>query len=116
MIRRNVRRRNLMRRVTAQPIDQAVAPRSEADLDDLLAALTSDRRQAFVLTQMLGLSYDEAAEVCGCPVGTIRSRVARGARPARRSPRRRERRRQRLSEAWTGRGGELLRDQCRHRT
>ena len=30
-----------------------------------------------VLTQVLGLSYAEAAEICGCPVGTIRSRVAR---------------------------------------
>ncbi len=30
-----------------------------------------------MLTQVLGLSYAEAAEVCGCPVGTIRSRVAR---------------------------------------
>jgi RNA polymerase sigma-70 factor (ECF subfamily) len=30
-----------------------------------------------VLTQVLDLSYAEAAEVCGCPVGTIRSRVAR---------------------------------------
>ncbi|HZB50864.1 MAG TPA: sigma factor-like helix-turn-helix DNA-binding protein, partial [Mycobacteriales bacterium] len=26
---------------------------------------------------LVGLSYPEAAEVCGCPVGTIRSRVAR---------------------------------------
>jgi RNA polymerase sigma-70 factor (ECF subfamily) len=30
-----------------------------------------------VLTQILGLSYAEAGEVCRCPVGTIRSRVAR---------------------------------------
>jgi RNA polymerase sigma-70 factor, ECF subfamily len=30
-----------------------------------------------VLTQLLGLPYAEAAEVVGCPVGTIRSRVAR---------------------------------------
>jgi RNA polymerase sigma-70 factor (ECF subfamily) len=43
----------------------------------LLAGLDPDRRAAFVLTQMLGCSYAEAAEVCGCPVGTIRSRVAR---------------------------------------
>ncbi len=43
----------------------------------LLAALDPDRRTAFVLTQMIGCSYAEAAEVCGCPVGTIRSRVAR---------------------------------------
>ncbi|TDV53621.1 sigma-70 family RNA polymerase sigma factor [Actinophytocola oryzae] len=43
-------------------------------------ALTEDRRDAFVLTQVLGLGYAEAAEVCGCPVGTIRSRVARARR------------------------------------
>jgi RNA polymerase sigma-70 factor, ECF subfamily len=30
-----------------------------------------------VLTQLLGLPYAEAAAVAGCPVGTIRSRVAR---------------------------------------
>jgi RNA polymerase sigma-70 factor (ECF subfamily) len=43
----------------------------------VLADLDPDRRQAFVLTQLVGLSYGEAAAVCGCPVGTIRSRVAR---------------------------------------
>jgi RNA polymerase sigma-70 factor (ECF subfamily) len=30
-----------------------------------------------VLTQIIGLSYAEAAVVCECPIGTIRSRVAR---------------------------------------
>jgi RNA polymerase sigma-70 factor (ECF subfamily) len=43
----------------------------------LLDDLAPDRREAFVATQVLGLSYEEAAEVCDCPVGTIRSRVAR---------------------------------------
>ena len=43
----------------------------------LLDELPADRREAFVLTQLIGLSYDEAAVVCGVPVGTIRSRVAR---------------------------------------
>lgn len=43
----------------------------------LLETLDRDRREAFVLTQVVGLSYAEAAGVCGCPVGTIRSRVAR---------------------------------------
>jgi RNA polymerase sigma-70 factor (ECF subfamily) len=43
----------------------------------LLDDVDSDRRDALVLTQVLGLSYAEAAEVCGCPLGTIRSRVAR---------------------------------------
>ncbi len=51
--------------------DEAVALRALVD------ALDTDRREAFVLTQLLDLSYAEAAEVCGCPVGTIRSRVAR---------------------------------------
>jgi RNA polymerase sigma-70 factor (ECF subfamily) len=48
-----------------------------AVVDDLLTRLDADRREAFVLTQLLGLPYAEAAEVIGCPVGTIRSRVAR---------------------------------------
>jgi RNA polymerase sigma-70 factor (ECF subfamily) len=43
----------------------------------LIDRLTPERREAFVATQMLGLSYAEAAEVFDCPVGTIRSRVAR---------------------------------------
>jgi RNA polymerase sigma-70 factor (ECF subfamily) len=43
----------------------------------LLGALDADRREALVLTQVLGLTYTEAAQVTGCPVGTIRSRVAR---------------------------------------
>ncbi|SCF38349.1 RNA polymerase sigma-70 factor, ECF subfamily [Micromonospora viridifaciens] len=46
-------------------------------LERLVAALPAERREAFVATQVLGMSYAEAAEVCGCPVGTIRSRVAR---------------------------------------
>ncbi|MGX1915157.1 sigma-70 family RNA polymerase sigma factor [Streptomyces phaeochromogenes] len=44
---------------------------------DLLAALPDERREAFVLTQLMGLPYAEAAELGGCPVGTVRSRVSR---------------------------------------
>ena len=46
-------------------------------LRELVAALEPDRRDAFVLTQILGLDYASTADVCGCPIGTIRSRVAR---------------------------------------
>ncbi|MBD0745043.1 sigma-70 family RNA polymerase sigma factor [Streptomyces sp. CBMA152] len=46
-------------------------------LADLLAALPEERREAFVLTQLLGLPYADAANVSNCPVGTVRSRVAR---------------------------------------
>ncbi|MEK2479240.1 MULTISPECIES: sigma-70 family RNA polymerase sigma factor [Streptomyces] len=46
-------------------------------LRDLLDALDDTRREAFLLTQVLGLPYGDAAAVAGCPVGTVRSRVAR---------------------------------------
>ena len=57
----------------ADPDDHAAT----VALDDLIARLAPDRRAAFVLTQVLGLSYAKAAETCGCPIGTVRSRVAR---------------------------------------
>lgn len=64
-----------------QEILERVAPRSRAQEAVLLRALIDDlapdRREAFVLTQILDLGYADAAEVCGCPIGTIRSRVAR---------------------------------------
>jgi RNA polymerase sigma-70 factor, ECF subfamily len=46
----------------------------------LLDTLAPDRREAFVLTQIAGLSYEEAAAAVGCPIGTIRSRVSRARR------------------------------------
>ncbi|MGT2531824.1 sigma-70 family RNA polymerase sigma factor [Streptomyces nojiriensis] len=46
-------------------------------LAELLAAVPAERREAFVLTQLLGLPYAEAAVAVGCPIGTVRSRVAR---------------------------------------
>src|SRR4051794_14099033 len=61
----------------AKPERLAPDPGEQVALRDLLDGLDSDRREAFVLTQIVGLSYAEAADVCKCPVGTIRSRVAR---------------------------------------
>jgi RNA polymerase sigma-70 factor (ECF subfamily) len=55
----------------------AADPAGVTSVQDLVDALPDDRRSAFVLTQVLGCSYEEAAAVCGVPVGTIRSRVAR---------------------------------------
>lgn len=75
-VRRNQRRARLSSRLRGErlPVSSASAA---LELDDLIDALDSDRKLAFVLTQVLGLSYAEAAEVCECPIGTIRSRVAR---------------------------------------
>jgi RNA polymerase sigma-70 factor (ECF subfamily) len=46
-------------------------------IEDAIAALDSERREAFVLTQVLGLSYAEAAIATESPIGTVRSRVFR---------------------------------------
>mgnify|MGYP001046047658 FL=1 len=82
--RRSIRRRRTDRAVrhqtTAGSLDGTLVmpdPSGRVDLDGVLAHLDDDRRAAFVLTQVLGLHYDEAADILGCPVGTIRSRVAR---------------------------------------
>jgi len=75
------RDRELAARLAAAPVGSlgqpGAEPGTEVTAGLLLAALEPDRRAAFVLTQMLGCSYAGAADICGCPVGTIRSRVAR---------------------------------------
>src|SRR5688572_27687182 len=68
--------------VRVDPVDVEVGDGADrvgesAAVGDLLARLDADRREAFLLAQVLGRSYAEAAEVAACPVGTIRSRVAR---------------------------------------
>ena len=79
-LRRRTRGRALIDRLRRRA---DAAPTVEPDrsdvvaIDDAVASLDPDRRDAFVLTQVLGLSYVETAEVCGCEIGTIRSRVAR---------------------------------------
>ncbi len=42
--------------------------------------LADDRREALILIGASGLSYEEAAKVCDCPKGTIKSRVSRARR------------------------------------
>ncbi|MGH8792593.1 MAG: sigma-70 family RNA polymerase sigma factor [Stackebrandtia sp.] len=75
-IRSLVRRRRLGERVADSDSTASDAAGTLA-VKDLLARLSEERRSAFVLTQVIGLTYDEAAVVENVPVGTIRSRVAR---------------------------------------
>ena len=74
-VRRRTRRRRLAQRAASPRRDHV--PAVDTGVDELLRGLDEDQRVAFVLTQVLELSYEEAAAVCGCPVGTIRSRVSR---------------------------------------
>jgi RNA polymerase sigma-70 factor (ECF subfamily) len=48
-----------------------------ADFKTALATLPSDQREALLLVGAEGFSYEEAAEICGCAIGTIKSRVNR---------------------------------------
>lgn len=77
-VRRRTRQRALLERLARRRSRWTeAAPAGSVELDQLLGELAPERREAFVLTQVLGCSYEEAAAVCDCPVGTIRSRVAR---------------------------------------
>jgi RNA polymerase sigma-70 factor (ECF subfamily) len=48
-----------------------------------LMLMSPEHREILVLVSAAGLSYDEAAEVCGCAVGTIKSRLNRARRELR---------------------------------
>ena len=75
-VRSRQRQRRLADALTTNATDSMFAS-SDSAVWELLRRVDPDRREAFVLTQVAGLSYDEAAEAMGCPVGTVRSRVAR---------------------------------------
>lgn len=62
----------------AAPGDAAEAVAARLDVDAGLAALPPDFRAAVVLRDLCALDYAEIAEVLDVPLGTVRSRIARG--------------------------------------
>jgi RNA polymerase sigma-70 factor (ECF subfamily) len=60
-----------------------IAPESQnahmdfLDFREALQKLPLDQREALILVAASGLSYEEAAEICGCAPGTMKSRVNR---------------------------------------
>ena len=59
------------------------AQRASMDLSDLhraMSTLPDEQREALILVGAGGVAYEEAATICGCAVGTIKSRVARARR------------------------------------
>jgi RNA polymerase sigma-70 factor (ECF subfamily) len=60
----------------------AVPPTQEAhismiELQEALTSLPAEQREAIMLVGGAGMSYEEAASICSCAVGTIKSRVSR---------------------------------------
>ena len=78
--RRSWRATSLDQEVAEQTIVAKSDQEKVVELNELrrgLDSLKDDQREALILVGASGLSYDEAAEVCGCAVGTIKSRVSR---------------------------------------
>ncbi len=67
---------NVAERILTAPADQE-EPVHLSDLHRALLTLPAERREALLLVGAGGFSYEEAAEICGCAVGTIKSRVGR---------------------------------------
>jgi RNA polymerase sigma-70 factor (ECF subfamily) len=65
-------------RLVAMP--EQLAHLDFTDFKAHLDHLPADQREALVLIGASGFSYEEAAEICGCAVGTIKSRVNRARR------------------------------------
>ena len=62
--------------LVAHPEQEGIVHMS--DLQRALDQLPAERREALLLVGAGGFAYEEAAQVCGVPVGTMKSRVARG--------------------------------------
>ncbi len=76
-VRRRARDRRLIDKVAKQLLVDGDVAHIPVPMNDLLMSINPERREAFLLTQYIGLSYEEVACILQCPIGTVRSRVAR---------------------------------------
>lgn len=68
---------NTLMRDQADPQANIAVEQLEAAIKEALQKLPEELRVAVTLREFEGLSYDDIAEVMGCPVGTVRSRIFR---------------------------------------
>ena len=61
-------------------VDDPEAPVALDELRQALQTLPEEQREALILVGAGGFAYEEAAEICGCAVGTVKSRVSRARR------------------------------------
>ena len=65
---------------SAAPVGPTFDPQTRVELNAALDAATPEHREPFLLVEVFGLSYQEAADVLGVRVGTIKSRMHRARR------------------------------------
>jgi RNA polymerase sigma-70 factor (ECF subfamily) len=65
---------------TLMAVDDPEAPVALDELRLGLGMLPAEQREALILVGAGGFAYEEAAEICGCAVGTVKSRVSRARR------------------------------------
>ncbi|MDE2355148.1 MAG: sigma-70 family RNA polymerase sigma factor [Alphaproteobacteria bacterium] len=65
---------------TLVAVDDPSSPVALDELRQALAALPAEQREALILVGAGGFAYEEAAEICACAVGTVKSRVSRARR------------------------------------
>jgi len=65
---------------TLVAVDDPASPLALDELRQALKMLPSEQREALVLVGAGGFAYEEAAAICGCAVGTVKSRVSRARR------------------------------------
>jgi RNA polymerase sigma-70 factor (ECF subfamily) len=81
--RRSWRQSQLDQEAAERTLVAADDPSAPVALDELRQGLTmlpSEQREALILVGAGGFAYDEAAAICGCAVGTVKSRVSRARR------------------------------------
>ena len=65
---------------TLVAVDDPEAPVALDELRQALAMLSAEQREALILVGAGGFAYEEAADICCCAVGTVKSRVSRARR------------------------------------
>ena len=78
--RRSWRQTQLDQEAAERTLIAADDPESPVALDELrlsIGMLPAEQREALILVGAGGFAYEEAAEICGCAVGTVKSRVSR---------------------------------------
>ena len=81
--RRSWRQSQLDQEAAERTLVAADDPSAPVALDELrqgLGMLPPEQREALILVGAGGFAYDEAAAICGCAVGTVKSRVSRARR------------------------------------